>query len=93
MLRTYSLPPTDFSSRRSVEETYFPEVERLMKQEVGDVGSVFIFDWRLRNTLPTAPPGAVLDFNDRTSFLRPAVHFHVGEYASQTNTGEAYEPW
>jgi len=70
---------TNFDSRQAVEQNYLPEVESLIKEEIDGVGRVFIFDWRLRNTLPEAPPGAVLDFNDRTSWLRPAVHFHVGE--------------
>lgn len=78
MYRKYPLLFTNFASRQAVEQFYFPEVERLIRQEVDDVGQVFIFDWRLRNTLPESPSGTVLDFNDRTSFLRPAIHFHVG---------------
>jgi len=79
MYRTYPTNFTNFESRQAVEQTYLPEVANLIKKEIGGVGGVFIFDWRLRNTLPEAPPGTILDFNDRTSWLRPAVHFHVDQ--------------
>lgn len=42
MFRKHALSCADFGSRRAVEETYFPEVERLMRQEVEGVGGVFI---------------------------------------------------
>jgi len=68
-----------FTDQKMVEEQYFLEVEKLIKANVVDAKQVYIFDWRLRNTAPESAPGTVLDLNDRTTYLRPAIHFHVDQ--------------
>jgi hypothetical protein len=74
----------DFNNQKIVEEHYFLEVEKLIKANVVDAKQVYIFDWRLRNTNAESAPGTVLDLNDRTTYLRPAIHFHVGTLSDCT---------
>jgi len=49
---------------------------------VGDAKQVYIFDWRFTNVAPESTPGTVLNLNDRTMYLRPAIHFHMGTLES-----------
>ena len=42
---------TDFSNREVVERTYLPEVEELLRTQIGDVERVFFFDWRVSLTI------------------------------------------
>ena len=82
MFRTCPSVLPDFTDQKIVEEQYFLEVEKLIKTNVEDAKQIYIFDWRLRNTAPESAPGTVLDLNDRTTYLRPAIHFHVGRSES-----------
>ena len=37
----------DYGNKQRILEEYLPWAELIIKQEVGDVGRVFIFDWRV----------------------------------------------
>lgn len=69
---------TDFTSRETVEQKYQPEIEQLLKHVVEGADRIFFFDWRLRKNAPEVE-GAVVDLNDLTTWLRPAVHVHVDQ--------------
>ncbi|KAL9598501.1 MAG: hypothetical protein Q9219_004474 [cf. Caloplaca sp. 3 TL-2023] len=75
--REHTAKTTDFTNRESVERTYLPEIEDLLKREVEGVDRIFFFDWRLRKNAPEAE-GTIVDLNDLTQWLRPAVHVHIG---------------
>ena len=45
--RQHVFKTTDFAHRTSVEQSYLPEVEQMLKQEVEDVDRIFFFDWRV----------------------------------------------
>jgi hypothetical protein len=49
-IRSHTLSMTNFD-RQSVEQEYFPEIERLLRQEIENVTDICIFDWRVWNTL------------------------------------------
>jgi len=78
---THRSQVSDFTQREVVEAKYLPEVEEIIRREVDNVSRVFFFDWRLRNTKPE-PSRTVLNLNDRTSWLRPALHVHVDQSPS-----------
>ncbi|KAL9120122.1 MAG: hypothetical protein Q9187_003326 [Circinaria calcarea] len=77
MYRQHLTRLSNFTDRKSVDETYLPEMEALLKKEVDGVDQVFFFDWRLRKNAPEVE-GTVVDMNDLTTWLRPAVHAHIG---------------
>lgn len=45
--RFKSCPFDDYESKQMILEEYLPWAESVIKQEVGDSGRVFIFDWRV----------------------------------------------
>ena len=84
---------TDFTDRAVVERHYLPEIETLLRRELDGVDRVFFFDWRVRyhgrdlrpatltiQLRKNAPEieGTVINMNDLTEWLRPAVHVHIG---------------
>ncbi|KAF7504096.1 hypothetical protein GJ744_002861 [Endocarpon pusillum] len=76
--RNHETALRDFTNRKHVEESYLPEVESLLRQEADGVDEVFFFDWRLRKNAPEVE-GAVIDLNNLTEWLRPAMHVHVDQ--------------
>ncbi|MCJ1405772.1 hypothetical protein MMC11_009002, partial [Xylographa trunciseda] len=69
---------TTFSNREVVERDYLPEIESLLKATLDEVDRIFFFDWRLRKNAPEVQ-GTVIDLNDPTEWLRPAVHVHIDQ--------------
>lgn len=45
-----ALPSSMFNDRSAIEKTYLPECEALIKEHVGDVDQVYVFDWRVSNS-------------------------------------------
>ncbi|KAL9609701.1 MAG: hypothetical protein Q9167_005551 [Letrouitia subvulpina] len=76
--RQHTMRTTDCTDREDVEQSYLSEVEELLKREVEGADRVFFFDWRLRKNTPEIE-GTVMDMNDLTTWLRPAVHVHVDQ--------------
>ena len=84
---------TDFTDKYVVERDYLPEIETLLRNELDGIDRVFFFDWRvcflgrdlgpagltvqLRKNAPEIE-GTVINMNDLTEWLRPAVHVHIG---------------
>ncbi|CZR52359.1 uncharacterized protein PAC_02236 [Phialocephala subalpina] len=68
----------NFNNREYVDKHYLPEVEALLRSKVDDVDRIFFFDWRLRKNVPEVE-GEVVDLNDRTTWLRPAMHVHIDQ--------------
>ncbi|KAL8722296.1 MAG: hypothetical protein Q9225_001201 [Loekoesia sp. 1 TL-2023] len=78
MYRRHIAKVTNFASRKDVEQNYLPEMEQLLRREVEGADRIFFFDWRLRKNAPEVE-GTVVDLNNLTSWLRPAVHVHVDQ--------------
>ncbi|KIW66777.1 hypothetical protein PV04_06072 [Phialophora macrospora] len=66
------------ADRESVEQQYLPEMESLLKSTLESVDRVYFFDWRLRKNAPEVE-GTLVDLNDLTTWLRPALHLHVDQ--------------
>lgn len=77
------VPVEGFRNRETVEKSYLPEMEELLKKELGPetVDRVFFFDWRLRKNAPEIE-GDVIDMNNLTTWLRPAMHVHIDQSPS-----------
>lgn len=60
-------------------------MEALIKTELGEesVDRVFFFDWRLRKNTPEVE-GEVMNLNDLTAWLRPAMHVHIDQSPAAT---------
>ena len=51
--RSKPCPFDGYDSKQRIVEEYLPWAESIIKQEVGDIGRVFIFDWRVSEDLRT----------------------------------------
>ena len=61
MYRRHASKTTDFTSRKHVEQSYLPEVEELLRQELDAVDRTFIFDWRVSTGYPSPRIQGVFD--------------------------------
>ncbi|KAF2000919.1 methyltransferase CmcJ [Amniculicola lignicola CBS 123094] len=66
----------NLADRNKIEKLYIPTVERLLQSEIEDVGTVFIFDWRIRDS-ETYYPGGYVNFGDQTKSLLPSNFAHI----------------
>jgi hypothetical protein len=48
--RKHKSSVSNFSNRKSVDETYLPEIEVLLRSQLDEVDRVFFFDWRVSGT-------------------------------------------
>jgi len=66
-----------------VEKKFLPQVEQLLRSEIPGITALYVFDWRLRSaeTAETAlsEGEAMVDLNEPTSVVRPAVQVHVDQ--------------
>lgn len=46
---------TGLSDRGTISGEYIPAIKKMLKTELGDVGTVFVFDWRVREIQPPPP--------------------------------------
>ncbi|KAI1415842.1 hypothetical protein F5Y13DRAFT_177940 [Hypoxylon sp. FL1857] len=61
----------DFSSKEQITSTYLPEVEEIIRAELNNVEKVFIFDWRVKDS--------VVDLNNPMNWLLPAENAHIDQ--------------
>ncbi|KAF2829308.1 methyltransferase CmcJ [Ophiobolus disseminans] len=59
-----------------IEKEYIPAVSQLLYKELADAGTVFIFDWRIRDSRTNHPNGRV-NFADQTVTLLPSNFAHI----------------
>lgn len=50
MYRQHITKTIDFSDQQSIEETYLPNIQALLQQEVEGADRIFFFDWRVCGT-------------------------------------------
>lgn len=70
-----------FTQRATIEDQYLPEIEGLIRSNVENIDRIHFFDWRLRKNAPEVE-GSVIDLNDLTNWLRPAMHVHIDQSPS-----------
>jgi hypothetical protein len=77
---TSAIPEEDFSDRTLVEQKFLPQVEQLLRSEIPGITALYIFDWRLRSAeTARSEDEAMVDLNEPTSVVRPAVQVHVDQ--------------
>ncbi|KAF6220111.1 hypothetical protein HO133_003242 [Letharia lupina] len=69
-------PFDGYDNKQRILEEYLPWAESIIKQEIGDIGRVFIFDWRLRRSDFT--PRRV-DLTELHQYLPVASTCHVDQ--------------
>jgi len=79
----------DFTDDKKIEENYYPEVEKLLLDNVEGAHKVFIFDHTVRRSTPGAPRAPVtrahIDQTTKSAIQR--VHYHMGEEAEELLKG------
>lgn len=50
MYRQHTIQKTNFLDQQSIEETYLPDIQTLLQQEVEGADRIFFFDWRVCGT-------------------------------------------
>jgi hypothetical protein len=75
------IPEQDFSDRTVVEKKFLPQVEQLLRSEIPEITAIYVFDWRLRSADTACSDGGVtmVDLNEPTCVVRPAVQVHVDQ--------------
>ncbi|KAH8598286.1 hypothetical protein B0O99DRAFT_616347 [Bisporella sp. PMI_857] len=79
----------DFVDDDSIKEKYYPEVERLILDNVPGSNQVFIFDHTIRRSNPNAPrtPVQRVHIDQTAKSAAQRVHFHLPEEAEQLLNG------
>ncbi|KAI0531707.1 hypothetical protein GGR58DRAFT_222379 [Xylaria digitata] len=62
--------------RDTITKRYLPAVQEMLQCELEDVGTVFVFDWRIRSSRPDATDQKI-NFSDQTQPLLPSNYAHI----------------
>ncbi|KAI3318885.1 hypothetical protein HD806DRAFT_304982 [Xylariaceae sp. AK1471] len=62
--------------RDTIMEKYLPAVKDMLQSQLQDVGTVFVYDWRIRSSRPKAIDGKI-NFSDQTQALLPSNYAHI----------------
>ncbi|KAF2440058.1 hypothetical protein P171DRAFT_489834 [Karstenula rhodostoma CBS 690.94] len=65
-------------STTEIELSYIPTIQDLIRNEIADAGTVFVYDWRIRDSSTYYPEGRV-NFGDQSKSLLPSNFAHVGK--------------
>lgn len=84
-----SMQNSDFNSDEKIQQTYYPEIENLILQNVPGANRVFIFDHTVRRSSPNAHRAPVnrahIDQTTKSANMR--VDYHMGSEASTLKNG------
>jgi hypothetical protein len=79
----------DFTDDESIKQNYYPEVEKLLLDNVAGANRVFIFDHTVRRSDPNAKRGPVnrahIDQTTKSAIMR--VDYHMGDEAEELLKG------
>ncbi|CAJ2509468.1 Uu.00g144940.m01.CDS01 [Anthostomella pinea] len=67
---------TELSDKDTIQGKYIPEIKAMLQRELGDVGTVFVFDWRIRSSRDETTT-AKINFSDQTQPLLPSNYAHI----------------
>ncbi|KAI1361534.1 hypothetical protein F5Y08DRAFT_314430 [Xylaria arbuscula] len=66
----------ELMDRDAIKERYLPAVQHMLQSQLSDVGTVFIYDWRIRNSRPEITEERI-NFSDQTQALLPSNYAHI----------------
>ncbi|KAI1137563.1 hypothetical protein F5Y05DRAFT_74238 [Hypoxylon sp. FL0543] len=67
---------TELPDKNMIQTEYIPAVKRMLKESLQDVGTVFVFDWRVRSSRSETTAGKI-NFSDQTQPLLPSNYAHI----------------
>ncbi|RYO79490.1 hypothetical protein DL766_009345 [Monosporascus sp. MC13-8B] len=67
---------TELADKDTIEQQYLPAVEDILRTHLEDFGTVFIFDWRIRNSRSDTVTD-MINFSDKTTPLLPSNYAHI----------------
>ncbi|KAG6356395.1 hypothetical protein INS49_015783 [Diaporthe citri] len=68
---------TELSDGEIIAGKYIPAIKRMLKAELEDVGTVFVFDWRIRESYNEVKVGSRINFGDQTQPLLRSNYAHI----------------
>ncbi|WPH00413.1 Hypothetical protein R9X50_00324000 [Acrodontium crateriforme] len=73
----------DFTDDEHIKKTYYPEVEKLLLDNIPGANRIFIFDHTIRRSDPGAPRAPVTraHIDQTTKSAQARVHYHMGDEA------------
>ena len=79
----------DFTDDDHIQSTYYPEVEKLLLDNVDGAHRIFIFDHTVRRSHPDAPRAPVTraHIDQTTASATTRVHYHMGDEAEELLKG------
>ncbi|KAI0964965.1 hypothetical protein F4678DRAFT_468040 [Xylaria arbuscula] len=66
----------ELSDRDTIVTQYLPAVQKMLQSQLQDVGTVFVYDWRIRSSRPETT-GNMINFSDQTQPLLPSNYAHI----------------
>ncbi|KAI1271158.1 hypothetical protein F5Y07DRAFT_383894 [Xylaria sp. FL0933] len=67
---------SDLLDREFITSQYLPAVKNMLQSQLQDVGTVFVYDWRIRNSRPDTTDKQI-NFSDQTQPLLPSNYAHI----------------
>ncbi|KAK9776459.1 putative Major facilitator superfamily (MFS) profile domain-containing protein [Seiridium cardinale] len=67
---------TNISGKDEVNDAYIPAVKKMIKEQVADVGTIFVFDWRIRCSRNETVTERI-NFSDQSQPLLPSNYAHI----------------
>ncbi|POS75728.1 methyltransferase CmcJ [Diaporthe helianthi] len=68
---------TELPDREAVIGEYLPAIKKMLQAELEDVGTVFLFDWRIRESVDQVKAGGMINFRDQFQPLLPSNYAHT----------------
>ncbi|KAL2279698.1 hypothetical protein FJTKL_13240 [Diaporthe vaccinii] len=68
---------TQLSDRAIISDEYIPVIKKMLKAELEDVGTMFAFGWRIRESNSEVKAGSRINFGDQTQPLLPSNYAHI----------------
>ncbi|KAI0433183.1 hypothetical protein F5Y09DRAFT_299959 [Xylaria sp. FL1042] len=65
-----------FLDRDTITTQYLPAVQDMLQSHLQDVGTVFVYDWRIRSSRPDTTDQRI-NFSDQTQPLLPSNYAHI----------------
>ncbi|KAI0813888.1 hypothetical protein GGR55DRAFT_484374 [Xylaria sp. FL0064] len=67
---------SELLDREVITTQYLPAVKNMLQSQLQDVGTVFVYDWRIRNSRPDTTDKQI-NFSDQTQPLLPSNYAHI----------------
>ncbi|OTA96831.1 hypothetical protein M434DRAFT_392516 [Hypoxylon sp. CO27-5] len=67
---------TELSDKDVIQTEYIPAVKKMLQESLQDVGTVFVFDWRVRSSRSESTADKI-NFSDQSQPLLPSNYAHI----------------